>query len=86
MPAKPQKGRRGVDIARLANAYRALPVTLDGASSADWDQQGRLVFAAGGQILTGALMADGAFVQRVLLDLNSSKPIGVAAPDWAAHW
>ncbi|WP_321472542.1 hypothetical protein [uncultured Paludibaculum sp.] len=65
---------------------RPLPVTLDGASWVDWDQQGRLVFAAGGQILTRALTPDGAFVQRVLLDLNPTKPTRIAAPDWAGHW
>jgi hypothetical protein len=61
-------------------------VALDGASWADWDQQGRLVLAAGGRVIRGELGRDGSIVQRVLLDLNSSKPAPVSTPDWAAQW
>lgn len=64
----------------------SLSVTLGDASWADWDQQGRLVFAAGGRIMTGALTRDGNLEQHLLLDLNSSKPTAIVAPDWAAHW
>ena len=78
----------GLDYSEEFALYdgHSLSVTLDDASWADWDQQGRLVFAAGGKIMTGALKHDGTFVQQLLLDLNPSKPSAIAAPDWAAKW
>jgi hypothetical protein len=65
---------------------RELSVTLDNASWADWDQQGRLVFAAEGKLMTGELTRDGEFIQQLLLDLNPSKLTALATPDWAANW
>jgi hypothetical protein len=56
------------------------------ASWADWDQQGRLVFARDGKIFAGRLGDDGQLIERELTDLNSSKPEPVSAPDWAARW
>jgi hypothetical protein len=79
----------GLDYAEeftLLGPGRSFSVALDGASWADWDQQGRLVFAAGGKVMTGELRHDGSFVQRSLLDLNSSRPSPVTTPGWAARW
>ena len=70
----------------LLDPGRSLSVILAQASWADWDQQGRFVYAAGGKIMTGVLGDDGKLVQRVLLDLNPSKPVAIATPDWAASW
>jgi len=60
--------------------------SIDRASWADWDQQGRLVFARDGKIFAGRVDEDGNLVDRELTDLNASKPKGVAPPDWAAEW
>ena len=59
---------------------------LTGAAWADWDQQGRLVFAQNGKMF--ALVADaiGQELPQELVDLNGNKPEAVAAPDWAKTW
>lgn len=59
---------------------------LDRASWADWDQQGRLVFARDGKILAGHFDGDGQLVERELIDLNPSKHVALSAPDWASMW
>ena len=59
---------------------------LSRTSWADWDQQGRLVFARDGKIFAGSLGDGGQLVERELTDLNPSKPEPVPAPDWAARW
>jgi hypothetical protein len=59
---------------------------IDGASWADWDQQGRLVFAKDGKIFAGRKYDNGHWVERELTDLNSSKPKSVPPPAWAMKW
>jgi hypothetical protein len=56
------------------------------ASWADWDQQGRLVFARDGKIFAASLTNDTHFDERLLIDLNHSKPKSVSPPQWATKW
>jgi hypothetical protein len=70
----------------VALAGRLAFTHIDGASWADWDQQGRLVFAKDGKILTGRKYDNGHWVERELTDLNSSRPKSVPPPAWATKW
>jgi hypothetical protein len=56
------------------------------ASWVDWDQQGRLVFARNGKIFAASLTNDAHFDERLLIDLNPSKPKPVPPPQWATKW
>jgi len=57
---------------------------LDGASWADWDQQGRLVFAKDGKLF-GA-RAIGRPELELLADFNGHKPARITAPERARTW
>jgi hypothetical protein len=59
---------------------------LEGAEWADWDQQGRLVFARNGKIFALAADAIGQEPPEELIDLNRNRPKHVVAPDWAKTW
>jgi hypothetical protein len=52
---------------------------------ADFDQQGRLVFASEGKLFSGTLQK-GKVGLAQLADFNGSKPSAVKAPAWATHW
>ncbi|MBV9073048.1 MAG: hypothetical protein JOZ10_05395 [Acidobacteria bacterium] len=59
---------------------------IERASWADWDQQGRFVFARDGKVFS-AFIVDGAEIpERELADFNSSKPTAVSPPPWAMKW
>ena len=60
--------------------------SLAGVEWADWDHQGRLVYARAGRIFAPAANAIGQDPPRELIDLNSSTPELIVAPDWAKHW
>src|ERR1041385_1371691 len=51
----------------------AFSITIERASWADWDQQGRLIFARDGKFFSGKFDKD-RIVETELIDLNSSKP------------
>lgn len=55
------------------------------ASWADWDQNGRLVFARAGKIFAGAIENE-EIVERELIDLNGNSPCEMEAPEWAKQW
>jgi hypothetical protein len=59
---------------------------IEGASWADWDSRGRLVFARDGRLYAGALTASGALESRELIDINSHTPTTMRAPEWATRW
>jgi hypothetical protein len=61
-------------------------VIIERASWADWDQQGRLVFARDGSIFAGSIGQSGEFVERQLIDLNRSRPKPLPPPEWATKW
>jgi hypothetical protein len=59
---------------------------IDRASWADWDQQGRLVFARDGKIFAASIGDKGNLVEDLLVDLNPAKPEPHAPPEWATKW
>jgi hypothetical protein len=59
---------------------------VERANWVDWDQRGRLVFARDGKILEGQLRGNNVLDERVLVDLNSAKPVTVRSPEWASRW
>ncbi len=69
---------------RMSKKSETAPI--DRASWADWDQQGRFVFARDGRIFTGTIGPAGLSDTTELIDLNSVKPEPLAAPDWASRW
>lgn len=58
---------------------------IPGAQWADWDQQGRLVFARGGCLFTATFDGD-RLQETLLIDLNGNKPKTVETPKWATRW
>jgi hypothetical protein len=53
---------------------------------ADWDQQGRLVFARSGKIFAAELNTAGEILERELIDLNGLEPAPMQSPSWASKW
>jgi hypothetical protein len=66
----------------VTDIKRSILKQLDRASWADWDQQGRLIFAQDGKLYAG-LINNAQISEKVLIDLNASKPISFPAPEWA---
>jgi hypothetical protein len=58
---------------------------LDGADWADFDQQGRLVFAQNGKLFAAARVGQEWQTQE-LADLRENKFEEVVAPEWAQIW
>jgi hypothetical protein len=52
---------------------------------ADWDQQGRLVYAENGKLFAGVLGTDD-LESRLIMDFNPNRPQLVKAPVWATTW
>jgi hypothetical protein len=69
----------------ISDNRRSFVIGLEGASWADWDQQGRLVFARDGKVFSGSI-ADQELTERELIDFNPSKPGSVVSPEWATKW
>lgn len=61
-------------------------VELQRASWADWDQQGRLVFAHGGKLFARHVHVGGVDEPVELADFNECIPTPMEAPDWAKVW
>jgi len=70
----------------IVTSRQAVTTPIERASWADWDQQGRLVFARDGKIFAATVDGKGGLVERELTDLNSSEPEPVPPPDWASKW
>jgi hypothetical protein len=60
-------------------------VSLGDATWADFDQQGRLVFANEGKLFAGTL-DNGDLQLTELTDFNANKFESIEAPDWAKKW
>jgi hypothetical protein len=58
---------------------------IPGASWADRDQSGRLVFARGGKLFAGAVQG-GQLVESELIDLSENRPERVPPPAEATRW
>lgn len=61
------------------------PRPLDGVTWADWDQQGRLVFARAGKLFACQVMG-GTVQETELVDFNDRQPDPTPAPAWATTW
>lgn len=59
--------------------------TIENATWADWDQQGRLVYISKG-LLLGQQFKPELKLARVIADLNPHTPSSVITPDWATKW
>jgi hypothetical protein len=70
----------------VRNTKQSSASSIANASWADWDQQGRLVFARDGKIFAASLTTGADFVERLLIDLNPSKPKPFPPPGWATKW
>jgi hypothetical protein len=70
----------------LRSAKQSHAANIARASWADWDQQGRLVFARDGKIFAASIKADSDIVEKLLVDLNTSKPKPLPPPEWATKW
>jgi hypothetical protein len=58
---------------------------LAGATWADWDQQGRLVFTRQGRLLTGTVLR-GSWRDTELADFTAAQPAALPPPLWATRW
>jgi len=62
------------------------PLAVFEATWADWDQQGRLVAAAGGHVLAGEFRKQGGLLWRQLAAMTEEKPTPMETPTWAKRW
>lgn len=78
---------RGVyfDEHELFDGTSGSVLPLAGAEWADFDQAGRLVYAANGQLRAGDVVG-GRVVERVIADLNGMTFQAVPPPTWALRW
>lgn len=58
---------------------------LQGATWADWDRRGRLVFARDGKLFAADAKNPAAGPEE-LADFNAIKPESIKAPEWATRW
>lgn len=65
---------------------QSLMTEIARASWADWDQQGRLVFARDGKIFAASIRDNESLAEDLLIDLNQSRPEPLAPPEWATKW
>lgn len=75
------------NLCHFALLYRAEtePHPIEGATWADWDQRGRLVFARAGKLFAAQVAGDRIY-ETELADFNSQAPAPLPAPVWAAVW
>ncbi len=59
---------------------------LTGVEWADFDQQGRIVFARAGGLWEATIAADGSLAERLLHDFNDHVFEAVVAPEEMRHW
>jgi hypothetical protein len=60
--------------------------TIPRASWADWDQNGRVIFARDGKVFAGQLTDSGTWKETELADFNSSRPQPLPSPPQAKKW
>lgn len=58
---------------------------IEGVSWVDWDQQGRLVFARGGQLFASETPQSPLEV-HMIADFRANTPVSILPPDWARRW
>ncbi len=70
----------------VRHVKQSLMTEIKRASWADWDQQGRLVFARDGKVFAASIRENGNLAEELLIDLNPSKPDPQPPPEWATKW
>lgn len=75
----------GVYVETFQLAIDSAELPIPGATWADWDPSGRLIFAREGRLFAGQV-EDGQFAERELIDLNPHMPCPVEPPDSARRW
>ncbi|MBI3909574.1 MAG: hypothetical protein HY320_01410 [Armatimonadetes bacterium] len=74
------------EIYELLNPATPTRIELPEVTWADWDQQGRFVFARGGRLFSGRYAETGRLVPEELADFNNAEPEPVEAPEWMKVW
>jgi hypothetical protein len=64
----------------------SLEQEIIGATCADWDKAGRLVYGAVGKLFSASVNDQGIHDVKQLADFNANKPQNVKAPPWALEW
>lgn len=70
----------------LRNNKRQTVISLSDAVWADWDKQGRLLFAGQGKLFAMEVRYAGALRAEAVADFNSSRPKRTKSPQWAREW
>jgi len=78
-------GGSSVDEFAIEEVATSQRTSITDATWAEWDQQGRLVFARAGQIYAWRL-DDHQVEETMLVDLNGQRFYRLAAPAWAQEW
>jgi hypothetical protein len=79
----PSPGDPRVDHFWLMNRRTDQRIAIDGATWADWDHRGRLVFTREGQLFASEPEP---FEPQLITDFNSQEPYELVAPAWAQRW
>jgi hypothetical protein len=70
----------------MVSVHTGAVTTIERAGWVDWDKRGRLIIARDGRISIGDIDKAGRLTEKVLADLNPSKPTPLVAPHWAQTW
>lgn len=70
----------------LVDSTGGAELPIENADWADWDQQGRLVFARNGKQFAGEFDGEGGLAERELADFNADMFEARQAPAWAREW
>jgi hypothetical protein len=70
----------------LKRSPTAPEVSIDGATWAEWDQRGRLVFARAGKLFATWVHNPQELSPKELADFNDQRPESLKAPASAIHW
>ena len=70
----------------LRDNERQTLLPIEGAVWADWDNQGRLVYAKEGRLFTRDISHPREIRPKAIAEFNSSKPKRVKSPQWAREW
>jgi len=74
------------DEIAVVSRHTGAVTTIERAGWVDWGKRGRLIIARDGRISIGDIDRDGRLTEKVLADLNPSKPTPLVAPRWAQTW
>ncbi len=70
----------------LQDDRRGELTAIEGATWADWDRSGRLVYVKEGKLFAVEVGEKGVGGPRELADFNAQRPEPLEAPGWAKTW